>query len=98
MAHGGGHELDPGRHAGGPPRDAVAGAARPRRRLRTAAFAAVRAYGVERWGGLLAHPPMWRLYGRAALAVAFAVLVPLAGGSAPGPTTAAGWGAWPPGS
>ncbi len=56
----------------------AAARARPRRWLRTLAFAGLCAYGVERWGGLLAHPSWWRLYGLAALAVGFAELVPLA--------------------
>lgn len=62
----------------------VADRARSRRWIRSVAFAGLCAYGVERWSRLLAHPPMWRLYGVAALAVALAVLVPfvrrLAGG------------------
>jgi transglutaminase-like putative cysteine protease len=52
--------------------------ARSRRWLRSVAFAGLCAYGVERWGGLLAHPSWWRLYGLVALAVGFAELVPLA--------------------
>jgi transglutaminase-like putative cysteine protease len=50
---------------------------RPGRWLRSVAFAALCAYGVERWSRLLEHPPLWRLYGLAALAVGFAELVPL---------------------
>ncbi len=52
--------------------------ARPRRWVRTVAFAGLCAYGVQRWSELLAHPSLWRLYGLAALAVAFAEIVPLA--------------------
>jgi hypothetical protein len=55
-----------------------------RRWIRSLSFAGLCAYGVERWSRLMAHPPLWRLYGLVALAVAFAVLVPsvrrLAGG------------------
>lgn len=56
----------------------TAARARPRRWLRSVAFAGLCAFGVERWSRLLGHPSLWRLYGLAALAVAFAELVPLA--------------------
>ena len=49
---------------------------RPRRWIRSVAFAALCAYGVERWSRLMEHPPLWRLYGLAAIAVALALLVP----------------------
>ena len=62
----------------------TAARARPRRWLRSAAFAALCAYGVERWGELLEHPSSLRLYGLAALAVCFAELVPLARRAASG--------------
>jgi transglutaminase-like putative cysteine protease len=52
--------------------------ARPRRWIRSVAFAGLCAYGVERWGRMMQNPPLWRLYGLAALAVLLAVLVPLA--------------------
>ncbi|HTU32095.1 MAG TPA: hypothetical protein VMF07_22080, partial [Solirubrobacteraceae bacterium] len=51
--------------------------ARPRRWVRSVAFAALCAYGVERWSRLLEHPSTWRLTGLVALAVAFAEIVPL---------------------
>jgi transglutaminase-like putative cysteine protease len=50
--------------------------ARPRRWVRSVAFAALCAYGVERWSRLFEHPSNWRLYGLVALAVAFAEIVP----------------------
>jgi len=63
----------------------AAGRAGSRRWIRSVAFAGLCAYGVERWSRLMAHPPLGRLFGLAALAVAFAVLVPfvrrLAGGA-----------------
>lgn len=63
----------------------VADRARSRLWIRWVAFAGLCAYGVERWSRLLAHPPLWRLYGVAALAVALAVLVPLVRRLAAGP-------------
>jgi protein-glutamine gamma-glutamyltransferase len=56
----------------------TAARARPRRWVRTVSFAALCAYGVERWSELLEHPSHVRMYGLAALAVCFAELVPLA--------------------
>ncbi|HLI61575.1 MAG TPA: transglutaminase-like domain-containing protein [Solirubrobacteraceae bacterium] len=54
----------------------AAGEAASRGWIRSLAFAGLCAYGVERWSRLMVHPAPWRLYGLAALAVAFAVLVP----------------------
>lgn len=49
---------------------------RSQRWIRSLAFAGLCAYGVDRWSRLWHHPPLWRLYGVAGLAVALVVLVP----------------------
>jgi hypothetical protein len=57
-------------------RDAAPAAEQERPWLRTVTFAALAAYGVERWSSLLRPAPTWRLVGLLALAVAMAGLVP----------------------
>jgi transglutaminase-like putative cysteine protease len=65
-------------HPGAAPRGSAAAAAQQERPwLRLAAFAALAAYGLERWATLLQPAPGWRLVGLLALAVALAGGVPL---------------------
>jgi hypothetical protein len=52
--------------------------ARPRLWMRTLSFAALAFYGVQRWSELMRDPPAGRLAALAGVAVALAVLVPLA--------------------
>jgi transglutaminase-like putative cysteine protease len=59
-------------------RDVTEASARRRALVRVTTFGALGLYGIGRWMTLMRDPPVWRLIGLLALAVALAGIVPLA--------------------